>query len=62
MADVPWNDIDLDGMRLHLGVTTDDGDYLPLGRAYEEPADVGIEAVDSLNNDLKKYRGRSGGR
>lgn len=52
------DDIELKGGRIHLGLTTIEGEYLPLGGGFGEANDALVEGVTSMINDVMKYRSR----
>lgn len=60
-SDIP-NTFNGERVRFHLMAVTIEREYLPLARAYTDPEELLIQALDELANDLKKYRNASSAR
>jgi hypothetical protein len=46
------------GGRMHLAALTTNREFLPMSKAYENPRQARIEALDQLSQNLERYRGR----
>lgn len=48
LENIPWAILPTEGARMHLGVYTFDGEYVPLTHAFDRPEEVAVEAVEHL--------------